>query len=175
MFYGKNMNMISRRRWAACACFLPTALFCTGCSQPAEKTAPASSPALSSTGAITITAKVSGGTRFVAYSNDVWAKPVVLPLVVNQLHDYRFEVPAKVTSFRFDPSELPGVTAEIRHIRVELPGQPPRALPLEDLPRWLTYHCAVTYEDGNKMALIKSNARDMYVMSTVDVSSMPHE
>ncbi|MCU1257350.1 MAG: hypothetical protein JWO80_235 [Bryobacterales bacterium] len=172
---GKRPNHAGSPRRSTCVLLLLMACLGAGCSRPEVKTAPGSSEVPASTGAVTIDARVSGGTRFVAYANDVWAKPTILPLTLNQWHEYRFEVPANVTSFRFDPSELSGVSAEIRNIRFELPGQTPRALPLEDLPKWLKYNCEVVYDPAMKTATVKSTGRDMYTMSTVNINYMRRE
>jgi hypothetical protein len=156
-------------RMSACACLLLIACFAPACSKQEAKTAPATS------GTVTVDAKVSAGSRFIAYANDVWAKPIMLQAVPDQWHEYRFEVPATVTSFRLDPSELPGVSAEIRHVRFELPGQSPHALPLTDLPKWVKYNCDVVYDPATKTSTVKSTGPNMYFMSTVDINIMIRE
>lgn len=124
-------------------------------------------------GAVIVTAKISGGTRFICYANDNWAAPQQTPVVAGEWREYKFVLPAQVRSLRFDPTEAPNAQAEIRGVRFEYPGQPVRSMPLTDLPKWLKYNAEVTTDKTAAVVMIRATGPEMYIMSTVNIASFP--
>jgi hypothetical protein len=145
------------------------ALMLAGCSRSSQPSSSTEIP-LSSNGTVSIDARISGGTRFVVYCNDVWSSPQIVPVVPGEWKTYRFKVPLGLKSLRFDPTELSGAEAEIRAVKFEYPGQPFRTMPLTDLPRWLQYHAKATFDAPSGEVKIQTTDKDMYIMSTVDVN-----
>ena len=133
--------------------------------------APKQTPVESETGTVTVDAQISKGTRFNLYYNDLWAELQRQPVVAGQRTKYLFKVPSKLTSLRLDPSEAADAEATIYSVIISLPGGPPRALRLSDLPKFLMYHCAVALQDGN--AVVHASGPDMYFMSTVAPGMYP--
>ena len=84
-------------------------------------------------GTISIDARVSAGSRFILYCNDVYL-PQMLPVKPGEWKTYEFSVPLALKSLRFDPTEVAGADVEIRSIRFDYSGQPRRWMPLSDLP-----------------------------------------
>jgi len=123
-------------------------------------------------GILTVEASISSGTRFTIYSNDVWQHLVTVPVVPGKWNAYQFEIPAVLKSFRMDFSESPDAVVTVRKIRIQLPGDTARALDLDSLPRWVQYHCKVTYNAADQTATVRATDREMYMMSSVATARM---
>jgi hypothetical protein len=158
-------------RRAACAIVLLMMLGCSGNGSSGD--AHSTSTDAAASGTVSVEARISTGTRFIVYCNDVWAEPQRLQVVPGEWKQYRFSVPQKLTSLRFDPSEAADGQAEIRSIRFDYPGQPQRSLPFSDLPKWLKYHAEVTVDAAGQQVRISATGTDMYIMSTVNVIYYP--
>jgi len=166
-----DSHLQSDVRRAACAVVL---LMMLGCSQNGQSgDAHSTSTDAAASGTLAVEARISSGTRFTVYCNDVWAEPQSLKVAPGEWKEYRFSVPQKLTSLRFDPSEAADGQAEIRSIRFDYPGQPPRSLPFSDLPKWLKYHAEVTVDPAGQQVRISATGKDMYIMSIVNVSYYP--
>lgn len=74
-------------------------------------------------------------------------------------------------SLRFDPTELAEADVEIRSVKFEYSGQPPRWMPLTDLPKWLQYNSKVTVDSASGPVRIHTTDTNMYIMSTVSVAN----
>jgi len=122
-------------------------------------------------GVVSIEARISRGTRFILYANDVWSAPQRLPVAGGEWKAYQFKIPQGLKSLRFDPTELSGADVGIRSIKFEYPGQAPRWMPLTELPKWLKYHSTVDFDASSNQARIRTTDSDMYIMSTVEVNS----
>jgi hypothetical protein len=94
----------------------------------------------------------------------------MLPVISGEWKTYGFSVPLALKSLRFDPTELAGADVEIRSIRFDYPDQPRRWMPLGDLPKWIQYHSKTTLDSGGAGVQIHTVDKDMYIMSTVNLS-----
>jgi hypothetical protein len=123
-------------------------------------------------GIVTVDALISKGTRFTIYSNDVWTRVITVPVMPDVWSSYQFTVPPVLTSFRMDFSELPDAIVTVRKIRIQLPGDTPRSLNLEDLTKWVQYNCKVTYNPADRMAIVRASGDGMYMMAAIAVGAM---
>lgn len=135
------------------------------CGSPEERPA-----AGSNEGVVSIDARISGGSQFILYCNDVWSAPQRLTVIAGEWKTYQFMVPPTLRSLRFDPTELSGANVEIRSVKFEYPGQPPRWMPLTDLPKWLMYNSTVDFDRSTNLVRIHATDANMYIMSTVNAS-----
>jgi hypothetical protein len=143
---------------------------CSRNSPPQQAPARSSSSEGPADGTVSIDARVSAGSRFILYCNDVWTLPQMLPVKPGEWETYEFSVPLALKSLRFDPTELAGADVEIRSVRFDYPGQPPRWMPLSDLPKWIQYHSNTTLDSAGAGVQIHTIDKDMYIMSTVNLS-----
>ena len=133
--------------------------------------APKNTPSAVGTGTLTVDAKISQGTRFAVYCNNVWSAPQRRTVLAGQRTSYTFSLPTPLQSLRLDPSELPDSDVFIYAISIDMPGQPKKALPLTDLPKFIAYHCDIKMQ--NNEVHVHATGPEMYLMSTVDPASYP--
>jgi hypothetical protein len=124
--------------------------------------------ASSNDGIVSIDARISGGSRFILYCNDVWSAPQQLTVIAGEWRTYQFKVPRTLRSLRFDPTELSGANAEIRSVKFDYPGQPPRWMPLTDMPKWLKHNSTVDFDRFTNLLRIHATDANMYIMSIVN-------
>lgn len=167
---GKMVRSMKSKYFLTICCSILMIAGCSSSNRPKQEASQAN-PDASTDGTVSIDARISAGSRFTVYCNDVWTSPQTLPLVTGDWHTYQFRVPLALKSLRFDPSESAGADVEIRSVEFDYPGKPPRWMPLADLPKWLQYHSTTTLDPSGHGVRIHTSDRYMYVMSTVDVNN----
>lgn len=127
--------------------------------------APPKNSVASGAGTLTVDAEISKGTRFTVYCNDVWSAPQTKSVTAEQRTKYMFSLPNTLRSLRLDPSEAADSNTLIYAIVIAMPGQPAKALPLTDLPKFVKYHCDVGML--GKVVDVRATGTEEFLMSTV--------
>jgi len=116
-----------------------------------------------------VEAMITKGTVFRVYSDNT-GQPQLTSIHPGEWTHYKFHVPSRITSLRFDPSEETGAKAYIRSIVVSAPGKESRHIDVSHLRNWIGSHVTAAADPATGSVVLTTDSPNAYWMGGEDIT-----